>query len=234
MICEIFKRYINTIFPKVCCVCGLGTENSQILICDDCLALLPETQNCYIPENTLKLRLSHFAKIDSAAAFIYYNPNSDYSSIIHDIKFRNQRKLAFELGRLFAFHLQSSPLFKDIDLIIPVPLHKSRERWRGYNQSEYIANGISSVLGVEVANDVIIRSKRGKVQSKIKNRTGRMKNMEDAFQVVSPKELRNKTVLLVDDIITFGATVGYCAKEINSRVKSCTVKVAVLGETEKK
>lgn len=140
--------------------------------------------------------------------------------------------MAFELGRLFALHLISSPLFKEIDFIIPIPLHKSRERWRGYNQSEYIARGIASVLKVEVANDIIIRHKRGKVQSKIRTIKGRLKNLEDSFTVKEPKRLRGKTILLVDDIITFGATVGYCAKEINKKVLSCKIKVAVLGETD--
>ncbi len=220
----ILLSLLDTLFPSTCAVCGIRLCDSDNFMCSGCMSSLPETNNWFEWENTLKLQLEAiFPNIKGAVAFLYYNPADNHSRIIHNIKYRNQRKLAYEMGRLFALHLVNSPITRDIDCIVPLPLHSSREKWRGYNQSELIAYGIASVLDKEVVSSAVIRNRKGKSQASIKNNSKRLENIKDSFTVIDKRILKNKKILLVDDVITTGATLSSCAIAIYKSVPTCEI-----------
>ncbi len=218
----------ETLFPSTCNVCGVRLCGNDMYLCNSCMSSFPETNNWFDWNNALKVQLDSIAKVKGAVAFLYYSPNDNYGNIIINLKFRNQRKLAYFMGRLFAMHLLNSPITRDTDFIIPVPLHSSRKRWRGYNQSDYIAAGMAEVLQIPMLDGAVRRVKRGSVQSSIDSSAKRLLNMKDSFMITDKSIFRNKKILLVDDVITTGATIANCVDAINKSISSCDIIVASL------
>ncbi|MFW5813028.1 MAG: ComF family protein [Fibrobacterota bacterium] len=148
--------------------------------------------------------------------FSFYDFDDLLRSIAHHIKYKGKRRLAFHVGLVSAPRLPDEFL-DDIDLVIPVPLHKSRMRQRGYNQAEWFARGIVSGLGVglEVRTDLLVRRKKTGTQTKL-DKESRIRNLESAFGINGAKayQIRNRRVLLVDDVLTTGATVEACTGEL--------------------
>jgi len=149
-----------------------------------------------------------------------------YRQILHELKYRDQQHVGIEMGRLFGLELKDTP-FTEADLIHPIPLHCSKQRKRGYNQSELIARGISQVLNIPVKTDLVIRKVETLTQTK-KTRYERWMNMKDTFQIQDVSSLRDKHILLVDDVITTGATVEACATSLLT-VSGVTLSVASLA-----
>lgn len=155
----------------------------------------------------------------------YYTSEGGYNNLILNAKFRNQRQLAFELGRMMASFFEENEELKSVDYIIPLPLHKSRQRWRGYNQAESICRGLSDEMGIPVLCHVVIRHRKSKVQSKLKGSEDRRVNVDGIFSVTNPELLNGKSILLVDDVITTGATIASCAKAIKEAAPKCRIYI---------
>lgn len=165
--------------------------------------------------------------IRKAAAFSYYTRGSRIRKLIHNLKYNGIREIGTELGSIYGSLLKSSGFLDDIDLIIPVPLHPSRERKRGYNQSRVICEGISAVSGIEVINDALVRPVKTQTQTR-RSRFERWTNVEGIFEVRDTWRLEGKHLLVVDDVITTGSTVEACVNEL-SGVKGATVSVVALA-----
>lgn len=232
MMTNLFQAIFATLFPPICNVCGSKLFDGEEYICDDCKSEIPLTYNWNNINNIVYERVKSHVDICSAVSFFHYETNDNYSNIILNAKFKNQRKLAFEMGRLMGLYIQNSLSVNGLDYIIPVPLHISRRRWRGYNQSDYIAHGLGSVLGVEVLCDVVVRHKKSSVQSKVGSREKRRENVKDAFSVIDVEKLEGKRILLLDDVITSGATISSCAKAIKNSVPTTEIVVGALSSTK--
>ena len=178
------------------------------------------------------MRINNIAEIEGSASLFYYNLNDNYKNLILDSKFRNQRNLAIELGRWMAFFFESNEKLKCVDLIIPIPLHRTRKIWRGYNQSEFICRGLSEVLNIPLNTNTVIRHKKSKTQSRLKDNSLRQENVKDAFSVIDVSILENKSILLVDDVITTGATISSCIKAIKKAVPTCKVYACSTSSVE--
>ena len=163
--------------------------------------------------------------IERAAAFSFYTRDSRIRKLIHQLKYKGVREIGFELGRIYALSLRASRFLDGIDLIIPVPLHPSKKRKRGFNQSEMISCGISDVTGLPVDTKSLIRANVTKTQTK-KSRYDRWTNVEGIFKVTESDKLKDKHILLVDDVITTGSTIEACANEL---LKIEDVKVSVVA-----
>jgi ComF family protein len=163
-----------------------------------------------------------------ATSFIVFNKDSHYRNILHELKYKGHRHIGIEMGRLFGLELRGSP-FAKVDLIHPVPLYPSKLQKRGYNQSELIAKGLSSVLQVPLMTGLVIRTLETGTQTR-KSRYERWENVRGTFQVDCPEPLLNKHVLLVDDVITTGATIEACAESLLS-ISGVSVSIASLAFT---
>ncbi|MGL4364133.1 MAG: ComF family protein [Bacteroidales bacterium] len=151
--------------------------------------------------------------------------------LVHKLKYKNKPFIGVELGAILGKYLQNASLYSTIDAIIPVPLHPKRQKKRGYNQSEQIAIGIMRSFGKVTITNVLKKAKYNETQTK-KNRNERFKNVENVFAINNPDLIENKHLLLVDDVITTGATIGACINAIQSKVK-CRISVTSLAVASK-
>ncbi|MGB0404240.1 MAG: ComF family protein [Salibacteraceae bacterium] len=154
------------------------------------------------------------AEIDHASSLFYFNKGNRIQKLMHQLKYKGQEKLGEELGEIMGKELLNEETYKNIDGIIPVPLHASKLRVRGYNQCDPIAKGLARILKTAIYYDVVIRS-RANVSQTLKNHFERHENVDELFEVKKPELLNNRKILLIDDVITTGSTLASCAKSIN-------------------
>lgn len=213
------KQYIldffQLIFPDLCRACTKQLYHGEQQICSSCLYDLPYTDFHLYPENAVARLFWGRIHCHAAMAMLYFRKGSKVQRLIHQLKYRSQPELGMRLGKLLGekLALSGKPATQEraIDLIIPVPLHPKKQRSRGYNQSKMIADGISSVLHVPVGSTQLIRRRATGTQTK-RNRYKRFENMQSVFSAPNPAELAGKHVLLVDDVITTGATLEACGQ----------------------
>jgi ComF family protein len=206
---------LDFVYPPVCISCNIPLFDGSQKICNDCWGAVPTlSKNHSLYQNTLdKLIVS--GSIDALVSCYVFEREGASQHIAHALKYQEYRSLGLELG------IKIGRLVKDwnmkVDVIIPVPLHRIKHRERGYNQSEYIAQGIASIINKPILLNIVRRKRYTQTQTKL-NLEERQKNMKDAFETLpnSPQKLHGKICLLVDDIITTGSTMNSCAREILS------------------
>ncbi len=151
--------------------------------------------------------------IQNAAAFYYFQKGSKVQHLIHQLKYKNQKEIAFHLGQIYAHQLLKSDFYKDIHYVIPVPLHPAKKRKRGYNQSQLFAQGLANAMKISCDTKTLFRTTQSQTQTK-KSRFKRWENVKDIFIVANFQHLQGKHILLVDDVITTGATIEACANKL--------------------
>ncbi|MBK9390405.1 MAG: ComF family protein [Bacteroidetes bacterium] len=220
---DLWDDFLSLLFPRICYGCGNHLLRNENIICTECYVVIPRTNYHTIRENPVEQIFWGRCKIESAAAFSYYNKGSRIRNLIHNLKYKGIKEIGFELGRIYGLSLKSSGFTESIDLIIPVPLHPAKKRSRGFNQSEIIAEGISAATGIQVNTRAVIRTVSSSTQTK-RSRYERWVNVEGIFSIKDPDLIRGKHILLIDDVITTGATMESC---INELLKTEGVKVSV-------
>ncbi len=220
---DLWDDFLSLLFPRLCYGCGNHLMRNEKLICTECYVVIPRTDYHNIPDNPVAQLLWGRCAVEKAAAFSFYNKGSRMRRLIHNLKYKGIKEVGMELGIIYGNSLKSSGFTDDIDLIIPVPLHPSKMRKRGFNQSEIIAEGISMSTGIPVDTISLIRSSKSDTQTK-RSRYERWINVEGIFSLSGTEVLRGKSVLLVDDVITTGSTIESCANEL---LKTEGIKVSV-------
>ncbi|GAA6244045.1 ComF family protein [Bacteroides fragilis] len=165
-----------------------------------------------------------------ASSFLFYRKGSDFRRILHLLKYGGYKELGEVMGRYMAAELSSGGFFDGVDMIIPVPLHRKKQKLRGYNQSEWIARGIASVTGIPLCAECMIREKNTETQTR-KSTFERWENVEGIFRICDTVHFEGKHVLLVDDVLTTGATTVACASAF-ARVSGIRISVLTLAVAE--
>ncbi len=222
----------SLLFPRECAVCGDALADGEKLVCTACRFRIPMTGFAEADENPMKERLSALVPITRASALFYFVAESDWRRAVHDFKYRGRWGHARNLGVWYGHVLHRSGNYEDVDIIVPVPLHLRKRLHRGYNQSDYIADGIASVLGVRVEHHALIRKINNESQTRHR-RNERWGNVEGIFEVCKPDRLSGRHILLVDDVFTTGATVISCCDAIFAVCKDVRVSVATLSVSQK-
>lgn len=207
-----FKAFLNLLFPGLCDACGDPLAGNENRICTSCLAKLPFTHYWKSADNPVSSLFWGRIRLENAASMLFFEKESALQHLIHNLKYKGKNEIGIVLGKISGVKLQDTP-FATADLIIPIPLHASRQRKRGYNQSEMIAKGLSTILNIPVENKAVIRCKATRSQT-AKTRFERWMNVEGAFQVIQPEVLTGKHLLVVDDVVTTGATSEACMEEL--------------------
>lgn len=214
---------IGLLFPNLCNACGLSLYHGENVICTHCLYDLPYTDFHIHQQNLVAKQLWSRLPFEAAMAMLYFKKGTKVQNLIHNLKYNGKTEVGQKLGSLLGKKLTLSEYYKDIDYIIPVPLHKRKERIRGYNQSAYIADGISEVINVPVNKMMLLRNKITETQTR-KSRFTRYENMLSVFEVVDTVALKNKHILLVDDVITTGSTIEACGNSLlNIGIKKLSI-----------
>jgi ComF family protein len=224
-----FNDLIALFFPELCAACGRNLYRNERVICTNCIYHLPLTNFHSDPENKMARQLWGRFPFVQTIAFLYFRKGSRIQNLMHQLKYKKNQETGIRLGELYAYDLKRSTIFKQADLIIPVPLHPSKLKKRGYNQSECIANGISSILNIPVSNNNLIRTENTETQTK-KSRYARYENLINAFSIKDKSEFINQHIMLVDDVMTTGATLEACSillqKIEGVRISICTIAYA--------
>ena len=228
---EIRESFFHVVFPHVCDGCGSDLLNVESRLCIRCVASLPETNFEMHPNNPVEKDFWGRIPIINASAHLYFTKESLVQHLMHQLKYKGNKELGLQFGRLMGNALRSADRFKGIDALIPLPLFPSKEKKRGYNQAAVLCDDIAEILKIPVLNNVITRPHHTETQTK-KGRIERWRNIEGKFQLIDPSKIQNKHVLLVDDVITTGATLEACGNEL---LKTVNVKlsIATLCKAEK-
>ena len=203
---------LEIFFPKLCLVCEDNVPPYGEYLCTNCLVKIARSDLHLERENDFTERLHSRVPLHTGAAMYLYKKGSGVQKIIHAFKYGGQRQLGFQLARRYGWMLADQAHFRRIDYLLPVPLHRKKLRARGYNQAKVLADGLSKGLGIPVL-EAIVRTEHTKSQTR-KRTKDRVDNVMQVFAVPDPEALRNKHVLIVDDVLTTGATIEGCARHL--------------------
>ena len=229
---------LSILYPRVCPMCEsyMGERTEESMLCAACMADLPRTEQASIRQNETEMELvgktsdivatMKAMHLERAAAYLFYEKEHPIQHLVHKMKYADQPMIGYYLGKDAAAEFQYADFFEGIDVIVPMPLHPNRLRSRGYNQSEYIARGISDLTGIPVDTTHVERVKDTPKQA-LQQGEDRKTNVKDAFAVNHPEQLYRKHILVVDDLVTTGETMRACLKAMK-RFRGATFSVFAL------
>lgn len=209
---EIKDSFLHLLFPHICSGCGSDLLSKESLLCIRCLEAMPETNFELHAGNPVEKKFWGRLPLQTATAQYYFTRESLMQHLMHQFKYKRNKELGAQLGKMMGESLKRSGRFAT-DAIIPLPLFAAKEKRRGFNQATILCEGIAESLGVPVLKDVVIRSHHTDTQTK-KGRVERWQNMEGKFILNKPEAIKNKNVLLVDDVVTTGATLEACGSAL--------------------
>ena len=207
--------FISLIFPRICAGCGNSLWKNEEVLCHFCEFHLPKTNFHMDSENPVTRLFQGRVNLETGATFLYFHKGSKVQRMIHQLKYKGRKDIGVYLGDQYGQLLKYVPLFCKADAIIPVPLHRKKYLQRGYNQSEQFAIGLSGSMNIPVNIQLLSRTKATETQTR-KSRFSRYQNVKEIFTVSSPQEWKGKNLMLVDDVITTGATLESCIQALNA------------------
>lgn len=223
---HIREGMLHLLFPRLCEGCRSPLLYEERMLCLACLQQLPLTAYHHLPGNETTMRIAGRFRFERATSLAYFTKDGLLQHLLHRLKYQNRESIGIRLGELLGYELKPHSWARQLQGVIPVPLHPRKEAARGYNQSLLIAEGLARVLGIPCLAGVLLRTRATESQT-LKNRQERMENVSGAFRVVREDRVKGKHVLLVDDVLTTGATLESCATALLAR--GCRVSVATIG-----
>jgi ComF family protein len=210
---SLFQSLLHLFFPYTCCGCGTDLLAEHTLFCIYCQASMPLTRFESFPGNPIEKIFWGRTEIQAATAHLYFTSGSAVQHSLHLLKYKGRKEIGIYFGQQMGKQLLQSHRFNDCEIIVPLPLFVDREKKRGYNQAALIAEGISQQLKIPMVQDAVFRVKKTETQTH-KSRIQRWKNMQSIFQIRHPQKIYGRHVLLVDDVVTTGASLEACARSL--------------------
>lgn len=201
----LFSDLLTFFFPRACPGCGHRLAREEGYVCPKCMAILPLEQDYDWRGNSRVLQWLEHEAVVRAGAFAHYERDNVAAQIIHALKYGRHHELGSWMGRWAAQTLLPTGLFEEVDALVPIPLTRSRQHWRGFNQAEKIADGMAEVLGLEVRTDVLRRVADRESQTHFPI-AHRRRDMSDVFALQAPTDVEGRHLMLVDDVMTTGTT----------------------------
>lgn len=222
--------FLSLLFPRCCVVCGRPLAKGEECLCTMCNIELPRTDYHLRKDNPVEKLFWGKIPLERATSFYFYRKGSDFRQILHQLKYGGQKGIGAIMGRYMAAELQQSGFFEGVDVILPVPLHKKKQQIRGYNQSEWIARGITAVTGIPIDTEAVVRRKNTETQTR-KSSLERWENVEGIFELHHAEALAGKHILIIDDVLTTGATTVECASCLTG-IEGIRISVLTLAVAE--
>ena len=205
--------FLQLFYPRLCLFCQKKLVENEQHLCLHCFCDLPHTNYHKRTYNPVLKLFAGMPCINEIGTFLLFERNGKVQNLIHSIKYYGNKQLAKYMGRIAAAEMKTDGLFNGIDMLMPVPLHPKKERKRGYNQAEWIAKGIEEVYHYPIQKDILCRQIDTATQTS-KTIYDRHRNVEEIFVVKNAELLAGKHILLIDDVITTGATLSACIKTL--------------------
>ena len=227
----IWNDFIALIYPRNCITCNNSLFKHENMVCNHCYVSLPKS-NFHTEENSeLERVFAGRVPVVKAGSYYLFEKSGKVQKLLHSIKYKGNKDLAEQVGTWYAQSLKDCNEIAVADFIIPVPLHPKKQKQRGFNQSEEFAKGLSKELNIRINTTNLIRNQFTETQTR-KNKFSRWENVEGKFELKQPDELINKTIVLVDDVITTGATIDACYEAFKN-VQGIKVSVLSLAYAKK-
>ena len=202
---------LNLVFPKLCVCCGDSLMEGEENFCLTCLYSLPRLAKQDYTDNRIMDLFLGRVKLEKAFSWCMFEKQTSVQNILHHIKYKDKDYLARQMGEIMAREMPD--FFADIDAIVPVPLHKKKQKIRGYNQSQEIAKGVQSVVGLPIFSELLTRTRFSETQTH-KNKDQRWQNVQGLFTLEPNEGFEGKHLLLIDDVLTTGSTAIACLEEL--------------------
>lgn len=214
----------NVIFPDYCPGCRSELLSAKQLLCTECLIQIPFTDHFETEDNKAASHFYGRIHVKACASVVYFRRSGLMQNILHTLKYENNPEAAIAFGQIAGEKMLTSPYFRDVSALIPVPLHYKKERLRGYNQSAMFAKGIHQVYGLPVWNDILLKPKENVSQTG-KARTERIENVTGVYSLSRHQSrIYNKNIVLIDDVITTGSTLEACFQTLlEAKPKSISI-----------
>lgn len=230
IIAEQFSDFFSLLYPNLCASCGQALGKGEDVICTFCQHYLPKTDFHLQPENVIEKHFWGRTEIVRASSQFYFQKGSRIQHLIHQLKYRGKTQIAMKLGTMYGNDLRQSRDYDSVDLIMPVPLHKSKELKRGYNQVDLFCSGLSSTMKIPWIKNNLQRIRATETQTH-KTRFERWQNVGTVFQITEPSAIEGRHVLITDDVITTGSTLEACTNAVlaipGTRVSIATIAYAM-------
>lgn len=215
VVANLFKEALQLCYPHFCSGCGKDNLLRSELICTQCSYSLPYTHFELLQDNPVMDIIQARLNVSSAAATFYFNKGKVIQNLLHELKYKQNREIGFYLGKLMGKKLLDNKNYKALDVLVPLPLFAAKEQRRGYNQAHLLCQGITAEINIPIITNQLIRKRATETQTR-KHRTERWENVAESFALIDSKVLENKQVLLVDDVITTGATIEAAGHLLNN------------------
>lgn len=225
-----FHDFINLLYPSVCHICEAELLKNEHLICTSCLHDLPVTRYHLDNENPVKKVFYGRVKIENATALLHFRKKSGVQHLIHDLKYRDYREIGTFLGKWLGEELSKTKAYQKTDFVIPVPLHKSKLKQRGFNQVEDFGRELAKALNAGYLDNILVKVTSTQTQT-LKGRLSRWGKIEETLEIQNPERIANKNILIVDDLVTTGATLEACAHKL-LEIPGIKLSVATMAITD--
>jgi ComF family protein len=210
---EIFTDFISLFFPRYCFGCDGSLLKGEEIVCTSCMLEMPQTHHHQDQENPLKTRVGVRINAEYIMAMFKFSKSGRIQHLLHALKYKNHPEIGEMFGRVYGQQLKDVGFAKKFDLIVSVPLHPTRLRKRGYNQSEKFAKGLAEILGIGYSDHLMVRNVKTETQT-TKTKLNRWENVSEVFRVKQSSDIKGKRILLVDDVVTTGATLEACGEAL--------------------
>lgn len=224
---SLFSDFYYLFYPRLCLFCKSSLLKNEHVICSDCLIALPRTYYEIEKNNPIEKRFWGRIHLENACAYLFFTKKGIVQALMHGFKYNKKKEIGQMLGATFGKVLVNNENYQDIDIVIPVPIHAKKVKKRGYNQSEILAHAIALNMNKKMITNVLTKQKATETQTR-KTRFLRWENVKDVFTLQNTEQLRHKHVLLVDDVITTGATLESCARLLLS-IEGVRISIASLA-----
>ncbi|MAY83932.1 MAG: amidophosphoribosyltransferase [Flavobacteriales bacterium] len=221
---------LDIIYPPSCEACGTLIPSRSELLCIKCRLNLSRTDYHKLRRNPVAQHFWGRLQVERATSFLHFREQSICQQLIHKLKYEGRPDIGVALGRLLASELKVNGFFEEIDLILPIPMHKAKQKKRGYNQAERLAYGVALQTSIEISTDHLLKGIHTESQTK-KGRAKRFENVRDSFSLQNERDLDSKHILLIDDVITTGSTLEACGRLLKDRL-DCRLSILTLAATD--
>jgi ComF family protein len=219
------KDFFSLIYPRNCHACHNTLFRHEEFLCNHCFLNLPKSNFHKEADNELERVFHGRIPILKAGSFYLFEKSGKVQQLLHSIKYKGNEDLARQVGMWYGKALENDPVFSESDYIIPVPLHEKKKKQRGFNQSEEFAKGLSETLNIPLNTKALFRTEFTSTQTR-KQKFERWENVKDIFELTDHALLSGKRIILVDDVITTGATIDACYQALS---KAPNIRVSVLS-----
>ena len=226
---KLINNVLSLFYPRLCAACGDALQQNETCLCLDCMLHLLETQFHKSHFNPLRETFDGRVPVEEVTALMSYKKANHVQKILHHLKYKGEKEIGSVLGEYLGGQLITEQRYQDIQFILPIPLHPKKKRKRGYNQSEWIAKGLSKGMGIPYLTDVLLRTRFTDTQTQ-KSRFARWQNVKEVFSLQNTEKIAYSHVLVCDDVLTTGATTEAAIRKLRE-IEGVRVSVATLAAT---